>query len=475
MPAITYDNFDGGLDRRLPINVQKANKLWVLRNAYITLGQRIRKRHGLVKVATGLRGSYGLESVSGRLKVFVDTGASFTPPSMIDAVELDKPAAASASSLSAVHWAEVFSGYIYAVAEYANGVTAHHYVDGGANTYITDTNCPNTISVTKAAERIFAINGETVRYSAAGSPRDWTTADDAGFLPVGLRQGTKQGCTAVGTFQEKLVVFFAESSQIWSVAVDPSANEFVKRIPGIGIADAPLSVDEFAQDLCFLSPYGVRSMTVAQNVDRIDDADLGAPIDSLVVPDIALAASQPDQVQTLGIWIHELGQYWLIFDAGAKSHVWVYSFSRSSKIACWSEYTFPYRFLGVATQGGKVYLRTEDDLFEVSAQAYIDDVNLIPVEVQMAFQDAKRPGVGKLFTGMDAVFEGAPSVSFKYDPRDQSKETVSQQLSGDTRPGDVIPVEMVAPAIAPVFRHSDDEAFEIDAITLYYELTGISG
>lgn len=552
MPAITYDSFDGGLDRRLPINVQQANKLWVLRNAYTTLGKRIRKRPGLVKVAAGLSGALGLESVSGRLKVFIDRGAAFTPPVDVDVIELDKPASASASSLATVHWAEIFNGFVYVVAEYANGVKAHHYVDstpatvtitiatpgvvswaghglpngrevvftttgalptgltagtvyyvvsastntfqvsatkggaaidtsgtqsgvhtGTAPTWIGDANCPNSISVTKAAERIFAINGETVRYSAAGDPRDWTTSSDAGFLPVGLRQGTKEGCTAVGTFQDKLVVFFRESSQLWSVAVDPSANEFIKRIPGIGIDDAPLSVDEFALDLCFLSPYGVRSMTVAQNVDRIDDTDLGVPIDPLVVADIAVAASQPDQVQTFGVWINELGQYWVVLDAGATSKVWAYSFSRSSKIACWSEYTFQVKFTGIATLTGKVYLRTAGDLYELSATSYIDDIHLIGVEVQMAFQDAKAPGVGKQFYGMDAVFEGSPDVSFKFNPRDTSLETISQEISGDTRPGDVVPVEVVAPAIAPVFRHAKDEAFGVDAVTLYYERLGI--
>lgn len=552
MPAITYDSFDGGLDRRLPINVQQANKLWVLRNAFTTLGKRIKKRPGLVKVTAGLVGSLGLESVSGELKVFVDRGASFTAPSGVGVVELDKPASAAGSALVAVHYAEIFSGFVYVVAEYANGAKAHHYVDsapsavtitvaspgvvtwaghgltngrevilsttgalptgltagtvyyvvaatpntfqlaatkGGAAinttgtqsgvhtatapTWIGDTNCPNTISVTKAAERIFAINGETVRYCAAGNPRDWTTANDAGFLPVGLRQGTKEGCTAVGTFQEKLVVFFRESSQLWSVAVDPASNEFVKRIPGIGIDDAPLSVDEFALDLCFLSPYGVRSMTVAQNVDRIDDTDLGVPVDPLVVADIAIAASQPNRVQTFGVWINEIGQYWLVMDAGATSKVWAYSFSRSSKIACWSEYTFPFKFTGVATLTGKVYLRTAGELYSLSAASHIDDIHLIGVEVQMAFQDAKSPGVGKQFYGMDAVFEGSPDVSFKFNPRDTGLETISQEISGDTRPGDVVPVEVVAPAIAPVFRHSKDEAFGIDAVTLYYERLGI--
>lgn len=467
MPAISYTDFSGGVDRRLPINVQEASRLWVLRNADITLGKRIKKRRGLRRVSSDLAGSFGLEAVSGRLKVFVDRGATFTPPSICDKIELDIPAW-STGELTAVHYAEMFSGFVYAVAQYSDDAIGHHYVDASANTVIADTNNPRTISVTKAASRVFAVAGETVHYCAAGDPRDWTTSSDAGFLPTGLQQDTKSDATAVGTFQDALVVFFPEGAQIWDVAVDPTANQIRKRIYGVGITDSPLSLAGFANDLAFLSPYGVRSMTVAQNTDRIDDTDVGVPIDSLVTADIATSAAQPDRIETFGLWVHELGQYWLVMDAGATSKVWAYTYSRSSKVQCWSEYTFPYRITGMATVSGKVYLRTVDSLFEVAADKYIDDVHLIGVEVQMAFQDAKAPGVLKQWYGMDCVFEGSPSVSFKYDPRDQSKETIVQAVSGDTRPGDVIPVEMCATAAAPVFRHSADEGFELSALTLYF-------
>lgn len=546
MPAITFSDFSGGLDRRLPINVQEASRLWELRNAYITLGKRIKKRPGLKLEASGLSGSFGLQNVSGRLKVFVTRSTVYTPPAAVDKVELDVPTW-SAGTLSAIHYADIFQGFAFVVAQYSDGLMAHHYVDkspttvtvsiaspgvvtwtahglingqavqlsttgalptgltagtvyyvvnkaadtfelaatlGGASintsgtqsgvhtatamTYITDANNPRSMSVTKAASRVFAINGETVRYCAAGSARDWTTASDAGFLPVALQQDTKSGCTAVGTFQDALVVFFAESAQIWDVATDPSANAIRKRIWGVGINDGELTQAGFANDLAFLSPYGVRSMTVAQNTDRIDDTDMGVPVDSLVVADIATSAAQPNRIETFGTWVHELGQYWLVFDAGASSKVWAYSFSRSSKVACWSEYTFFERFTGLATVGGKVYLRTDDKLFSVSADVHTDNGNLIDVEVQMAFQDAKAPSVLKQFYGMDVVFSGGADVSFLYDPRDQTKETISQTLTGDTRPGDIVPIEMCATAAAPIFRHSDDEAFELSAVTLLY-------
>jgi hypothetical protein len=180
----------------------------------------------------------------------------------------------------------------------------------------------------------------------------------------------------------------------------------------------------------------------------------------------------------LGVWIHELGQYWCIFDSapdpsysgitGTTSKIWAYSYSRSSKVACWSEYTLPIRVTGVCSLNGKVYLRDADKLYLWDEEAFTDDGTAISVEVQMAFQNAKTPGVDKQFYGADYVFEGAPSISFKYDPRDQTKETIPQQVDGDTAPGTMIPVEVVAPSIAPVFRHSANEAFELSQISVYY-------
>jgi hypothetical protein len=80
--------------------------------------------------------------------------------------------------------------------------------------------------------------------------------------------------------------------------------------------------------------------------------------------------------------------------------------------------------------------------------------------------------VAKQVWGADMVTEGSWELSFLYDPRDTGKETGAMTISGDTRPGDLLPVEVVAPAFAPVFRHSSDEAASIDALTLLYNSLG---
>lgn len=477
MPAITFSDFSGGLDRRLPINVQEANRLWELKEAYITLGKRIKKRPGLRLVSDQLTGSVGLKAVNGVLSVFTAVGAGFGPPTGVQVIELSlyNPFGIPTAYLADVLYADIFQGFPYVIALYytrytgAFGIehvgfrTRHNYVDGSPSTLITDSNCPHTESACKAASRIFAIGDEVVRYSKAGDPRDWSAVSDAGFLPTGVQQDTHVSCTAVGAFSNSLVVYFPEGAQIWTVAVDPSTNALSKRIEGVG-STQPHSLSGFANDLMFLSPYGFRSMTVQASVDRIDDTDVGVAVDALVVPDSVVAPVG----SVFGAWVHQFGQYWAVFNMGAFSKAWVYTYSKSSKVACWSEYTFPILITAITTNAGKVYVRTVDSLYELAADQYTDDGTMIDVEVQMAFQNAKTPGVEKQIYGADFVFDGTADVSFLYDPRDQTKESISQAITGDTAPGQLTPVEIVATSVAPVIRHSADEAFEFTQLSLYF-------
>jgi len=119
MPAITFSDFSGGLDRRLPVTVQDSSRLWILREAYITTGKRIKKRPGLLKIADGLTGSVGLCAVAGRLKVFISAGQVLSHPAQVDQVALSVPVGLTAGqSLQRVYSAQVYNGFMYVVADY---------------------------------------------------------------------------------------------------------------------------------------------------------------------------------------------------------------------------------------------------------------------------------------------------------------------------------------------------------------------
>ena len=76
--------------------------------------------------------------------------------------------------------------------------------------------------IAKKASKIFAIKDNVVRFSKTNDARNWSEANDAGFLPVNIQQTGASLPSAVGEYQSNLVVFFADSAQIWSVDPDVS-------------------------------------------------------------------------------------------------------------------------------------------------------------------------------------------------------------------------------------------------------------
>jgi len=495
MPAITFGDFSGGLDRRLPITVQESNRLWTLKNAFVTTGKKIAKRRGLRALAGSLVGpsgekTFGLHNINGALTVFSESAAAWSLPAPVQKLVTSAVADPGWTLADSVFGA-TYQSFAYFVGKYTNGAQVryyHHLFDGAPSTQITT--LPGTVvttgskapGITVMASRVFVTSGDgrLVYYCAAGNARDWTTANDAGSLAVALQNNVATGAAALGNFQDKLAVMFSDSVQTWNIFVDPAQNAIDRRIYGVGSA-APYSLASFGNDLVFLSPSGFRSLSVASISDRIDDRDVGVPVDKLVVPDIAACLAQQSPPDAPGVaavaierfqslWIPQLGQYWCWMPMATTTRVWAYTYSKLSKLACWSQFDFPFVMTGVAIAAGTVYVRSATKLYELTDEVYTDDGTLIDVEVQMAFQDAKTPGVQKQIYGADFVIEGTAEVAYKFDPRDQTKETVPQTITGDTRPGDMVPVEVVSPCIAPVFRQSADAPLEIDALTLYYNL-----
>lgn len=517
MPSINYDRFDVGLDLRKGASVADANRLRVLKNAYVTTGRAVKKRPGLNRIATLETGTKGLVGASGKLHTFYALGSITHANTLFQANKVPHQTSIT-DEVSKVHYAGIFLGYMYVSLEYTNGQIKHAYLDdpgawaattaytlgafrrpsvkagyryevttagtsGGSeptwpttpgNTVVdgtvtwtcraytvVDANCPHTAAVIRSASHLWAIDGDTVPFCAAGAPRDWTTASDAGFLPVGLQQeGGSVEAKALGQFQNKLVVFFADSAQIWDVNVDPALNAIFQRIYGVG-TKWPLSPASFATDVFFLAYSGFRSITVNSMTENMQDSDVGSPIDTLVAP-------VSDSANPIGLYVPGFGQYWCFI--GNKA--WVYSFSRSAKIAAWSEYDFAVTVDAAATLENKLYIRSGDIVYEVSSSISTDDGQPFEVVVELPFLDAKKPGILKQWLGMDLVVTGTVDLSFRYDPRNENLITDAVTLSSDTRPGDINPPEVCSTALAPRFVHNANEEFQLDLLTLIYEDLG---
>ena len=414
MPAITFDRFDGGLDVRQLASSADANRLRMLKNAYVTTGRTIRKRPGLKRLGSLNSGSFGLFGGVDALWTFSAFGGEHAQFPQIKNSRIREPYGRDMRRL--IH-AEVFNGFVYAVVECADSSIEHHYLDGKYDTLIQDTNCPHSKSLIKKAGKLFAIKND-------------------------------------------LVVFFEDSAQIWQVDPDPKNHKLISTVP-IGTPFA-YSHAGMGSDIFFLSQNGFRSVAVQAFSTNLMDNDIGSPIDALVQQDLKRPL-EPKMVYWRGT-----GQ--LLCFMG--DYAYVYSYSRSSKISAWSVWTFPFVVDAVAEQEAKLYLRSGADLYVFDPDSYTDNGQPIEVVAELPYLDMRKPGVLKQFSGVDVAAAGSLDMQFAFDPARPDLLTPPIHLSGDTRPLPRLPVEVMATNLSIRISNRDDKAFELASVTLYYELAG---
>jgi hypothetical protein len=475
MSKITFNEWGLGLDLRKGASTADANRLRVLKNAYITSGKTIRKRNGVRKVATLQPGTVGMFAGGGVLNTFqipVPGYPLVTHPNPLlknnqlqDVLGVFGPD--GLFKLSGVLAMEMFNGIPYVVAQHWDNhivlgpqkIPLHHYLDAAPSaTHVTD--APHSTGVAKAASKLFSPLGDVVKFSATNAPRDWTTADDAGFLPVGLQQSGNKDCVAVGNYQNRLVVFFPDSSQLWQVDPDPANHQFLTAVDiGTRLAYAHQNMNS---DVFFMSPGGVRTITRQSNTESLIDSDVGSPIDLQLLQGQFIYL--PDAKAQ---YLRSTGQYWLY----AEHKAVVFTFSRSSKISAWSFYEFPFTLDYIDELDAVPYIRSGNEIYRIDIDAWTDDGVPYEVVAETAYSDFKAPGVDKQVYGLDASFTGIGEISQRFDPRSPSLITSPPvSITGDTQPGDLYPVELVTTNLATVIRNYDDQEFEVHQFTYHYEL-----
>lgn len=455
MPAISFDRFDLGIDLRKGASVSDANRLREMKNAYVTTGLASSKRPGLRKVADLEPGTKGLFAGLGKLHTFYTTGSVTHADPLFQANKLT-----STKELVDVPFADVFAGKIYCAAKYDDDTSEHHYLDQ-ASTVVEDANCPHTVAVLKAASKIFAVgkDGDVVRYSKTGAPRDWTEANDAGFLPTGLNARGDRSTNALGLYQSNLVALSRDGAQVWKVDPDPTQMLIQDIVDNVGTS-FPRSVANVGGDLYFLSDFGFRSITTLQYTNNLADVDVGSPIDSLVKP-----ALRAPGVNPRSFYYYGTGQY----ICAMENRLFVYSFSRTSKIAAWSQYFLSVPVDAFAELGQTLYIRSGDTVYALDDEMHTDDGQQYEVLLDLPYMDLKRPGRLKRITAVDLVVEGRCEFSVGYDVRDPDAYTPPVRVKGNTRPAGLVSVECVGTEFAMRFRNYDNKPFRVDAVTIYWD------
>lgn len=169
---------------------------------------------------------------------------------------------------------------------------------------VTDVNCPHSKIVAIAASKVYAADNDIIRYCATVNPMDWTSTDDAGYLPYGLQTYGSNPVLAMNLYRSNLAAFNAEGMQLWQVDEDPAQTALLDALPVGSTQNQALS--PVANDLIFLSSQGVRSIGVASSSTNLQAGDIGMPIDPLVKSAVQLSPDDPQAT-----YVPALGQYWL--------------------------------------------------------------------------------------------------------------------------------------------------------------------
>ena len=172
--------------------------------------------------------------------------------------------------------------------------------------HIKDERCPQSKVVAIAATKVFAADGDVVRYSASGNPLDWSSVDDAGFLPTGLQQNGANRIEVLNLYRSNLVALNSSTFQMWQVDPDPEQMALLDAMEGIGSV-AQKAAQPVANDLFFLTALGVRTVGIAAGSTNLQAGDVGMPIDPLIQAAVAGSAGT-----SIACYYPAAGQYWLI-------------------------------------------------------------------------------------------------------------------------------------------------------------------
>ena len=347
---------------------------------------------------------------------------------------------------------------------------------------VSDPNCPHSRAVTILASKVFAGDDDITRYCATLNAKDWSTIEDAGFLPTGMQGGNCNGVTVLNQYRGNLAFFNPEVFQNWIADPDPQVMARIDLIPGIG-SSYQTAAQSVVNDLFMLTPRGFRTVTVSASSENLQGGDVGEPVDPLVRALLALIDDDDPGYGIASAFFPGLGQFLASFQGyPTATETTVMVFTMRGRKGAWSRYVYPFLIDSFAQLGDKLYLLAESDgaaiVCLMDEDYHVDDVVVdgavdqvaFPGKVAWNFLDNGTPGFTKELEAFDYIGEGqAPSFSIAFDQRNAAVFTTPYQLpTNDTLPGAPYPMPVSAPTMSPVLDFAGGEAWRVLSMTMYF-------
>lgn len=336
---------------------------------------------------------------------------------------------------------------------------------------IEDPKCPHSKVVAIAASKVFAGDDDIVAYCSTVNPLDWSSKNDAGYLPFGLQTFGANPVAALGLYRGNLIASNSTGYQMWQVDPNPANMALLDAQPVP--FEYHLSGQSVANDFVGLTNLGIRSIGIAGASTNLQAGFFGKGVDPLVKP--LLKAAIAAGYDPIGIMWPAAGQYWLLF--GTTAIVLTVN-GPTEKEMSWSRYVFPQEITDWTIDGTSLFLRADTLVWEVSAEANettvgcADDVggSPVPFDGYMAWNylDLGAIGVEKELEGIDLVIDGQAEVSIGYSQANDALATAAYAVSGDTLPGiGMLPFPLTAPSFQLRITFLSDEPWQWMAANIY--------
>jgi len=351
-----------------------------------------------------------------------------------------------------------------------------------------DENCPHSKIVAIAKFKVYAGDGDIVRYTATLSPQDWTTEKDAGYLGTGVQQNGANAVAVLNLYRANLIVMNATTFQQWQIDPDPAMMDLLDTMDGIGSIHH-LAAQPVGNELFYLSNRGVRTVGISGATNNLRAGDIGMPVDPIIARLMAEAEAKGEP--PLGMYLPSMGQYWLAFNREVPAdgpdgpaigsardlcptlqpgqqyaEVMVYTLAQVGEVGAWSRYVFPYPIDDWTQEGNDLYVRDGDTVYRISEEIGACDFiaaggdggsgqtpSPFDALIQWPWLDMGQPGSDKQIESFDIVGYGECEVEFGYDQSEPGWFTSPYLLPADSVPGTTIPMPLNAPSYSVRLRY----------------------
>jgi len=255
------------------------------------------------------------------------------------------------------------------------------------------------------------ISGSSLFFSGVNQPTMWGfEGTGSGFINMSNNFGGNEVLTGLALYQGYLAAFARRSVQVWKMDPDPALNAQGQVINNTGSIAKKSIVSVGEIDVFYLSDSGVRSLRARDASNAAMVNDVGTPIDSLVLAD--LAGMTEDQKSKCCAIIEPIdGRYWLA--VGDK--VYVYSYFPSGQVAAWSTYHPGFSISKFTTKDGLIYARAGNKIY-VYGGTNGTTYDSSAVELILPYLDGGKPAHQKTFNGIDLTVQGEWSLFAGMDP-----------------------------------------------------------